>query len=530
MSRVIVIGAGVAGLATAGLLARDGHEVTVLEKNAVVGGRAGSLHRHGFRFDTGPSWLLLPEAFEHFFALMGTSSDEQLDLRSLDPGYAVFAERHEGAPVSPVAVHARGAAPILFERLEPGAGRRLTAYLSSARRAKDLALAHFLYNPYTRLSGLFRPEVLRVLPRLAGLLSTSLDAFASRRFAHPVLRQILGYPAVFLGTDPRRAPALYHLLSALDLDDGVRYPQGGFARVIDRLTALAEDAGAVIVTDAEVEEILTTTTTTGAEVRGVRWRDGTGVERRLSADIVVSAADLHHTETRLLPPRLRTWPERWWRRRVSGPGAVTVMLGIRGRLPRLPHHSLFLAEDWHANLDAVFGTRPRVPEPASLYACKPSQTDPTVAPEGDENLFLLVPVPPDVALGRGGSEGGGDRRVEEIADAAIDTVSQWAGIPDLRPRILVRETRGPADFAADFHSWRGGMLGPAHVLSQSAVLRARNASRRVRGLYFAGATTSPGVGVPMCLISAELVLKRIRGDRSAGPLPEPAGADVRRRG
>ena len=197
------------------------------------------------------------------------------------------------------------------------------------------------------------------------------------------------------------------------------------------------------------------------------------------------------------------------------------MLGVEGELPQLPHHSLFFARDWDANFEDIFGDVPRVPDPASVYVCKPSASDPSVAPPGHENLFVLIPVPADPDLGSGGTDGGGDPRIEDIASVAIEQVARWAGIPDLTARIVVRETIGPGDFAEQYHSWRGGMLGPAHTLRQSAMFRAQNQSKRVAGLYYAGATTAPGVGVPMCLISAELVLKRIRGDATAGPLAEP---------
>lgn len=232
---------------------------------------------------------------------------------------------------------------------------------------------------------------------------------------------------------------------------------------------------------------------------------------------MVSAADLHFTEARLLPKGARTYPERWWRRRVSGPGAVLVLLGVRGELPQLPHHSLFFTRDWQENFEAIFGDAPHIPNPTSIYVCKPSQTDGSVAPKGDENLFVLIPIPADPGIGRGGREGMGTPAIESAADAAIAQISRWAGIPDLEDRIVVRETIGPHDFAEQYHSWNGGMLGPAHILRQSAMFRAQNQSRKVRGLYYAGATTAPGVGVPMCLISAELVSKRIHSDHTAGP-------------
>ncbi|MFB4354749.1 phytoene desaturase family protein [Microbacterium sp. LS_15] len=527
MSRVAVIGGGVAGLAAAGLLARDGHEVTVYEKNSRIGGRAGTIERDGFRFDSGPSWYLMPEVFDHFFAMMGSSTEEQLDLTLLDPGYRVFQEPGTDGPSQPITVPSgRAEVAKLFEAREPGSAARLDEYLDSAHHARDMAERYFLYNPFTKWSTLATKEVLGAGPRLATLLGTRLESFAARRFQDPVLRQLLGYPAVFLGTDPRSAPAMYHLMSALDLDEGVSYPQGGFWRVVERIAQLAEQAGVTVVKDADVTAIRTARRSGTTAATGVEWRDADGTAHVAEADIVVSAADLHHTETVLLPPELRTYPESWWQRRTSGPGAVLVMLGVRGELPQLPHHSLFFTDDWDANFDAIFGDSPAVPSPASTYVCRPSASDDSVAPEGHENLFVLVPVPADVELGGGGSDGSGSPAIERAADEAIDLISTWAGIPDLRDRIVVRETKGPADFRDDYNSWRGGMLGPAHILSQSAMFRAQNVSRKVSGLYYAGGTTAPGVGVPMCLISAEIVLKRIRGDHSGGPLPLPSAAPV----
>ncbi|KHK98721.1 phytoene dehydrogenase [Microbacterium mangrovi] len=518
MTWTSVIGGGVAGLATAALLAHEGHHVKLFERGERLGGRAGILERDGFRFDTGPSWFLMPRVYDHFFELLGTSSAEQLDLRLLDPGYTVFAEPGAGGRRPAVTIpFGTDRIAAVFDGLEPGTAGILRDHVASAAHASRLAEERFLYNPFTAPGSLLSADVLRAMPRLLSLLGTSLDAFVSRRFAHPVLRQVLEYPAVFLGTDPRRAPAMYHLMSALDLDDGVRYPMGGFWGLVERLTALAVDAGVQIVTEAEVTAILTQEEHGRRAVAGVRWRDASGTEHLQHANNVVSAADLHHTETVLLEQDARTYPERWWRARESGPGAVIALLGVRGELPELGHHSLFFARDWDAGFDAIFGLPGSVPDPASLYVCKPSATEPGVAPPGHENLFVLIPVPADPGLGAGGADGQGDPAIESAVDAAIDRIAAWAGIPDLRQRIVVRETLGPADFANDYHSWRGGMLGPSHILRQSAMFRARNQSSRVDRLYYAGATTAPGVGVPMCLISAELVLKRIRGDSSAGP-------------
>lgn len=527
MTRTVVIGGGVAGLATAALLGREGHDVTVLERNDRVGGRAGVLERDGFRFDTGPSWYLMPRVYEHFYNLLGTSAHEQLDLRMLDPGYQVFSEPNGSGAASVLTMeHGAQRACEAFEGLEPGAGAALREHLASAARIAGLAEQRFLYNPFTNPLSLVGGEVLGSLPTLATLLRAPLDRHVAKRFNHPLLRQVLGYPAVFLGTDPGRAPALYHLMSSMDLDDGVRYPMGGFWGFITGLRGLAEEAGAKVVTGADVTSIQTAPGRRRRVVTGVHWRSRDGRTHRSDADLIVSAADLHHTETSLLNPGEQTYPESWWRKRESGPGAVIALLGVEGRVPELGHHSLFFTKDWDANFHAIFGDSPRIPDPASLYVCKPSATEPDVAPPGHENLFVLIPVPAEPGLGAGGPDGTGDGPIERATDAAVDQMARWANVPDLAERVVVRHTLGPGDFVRDYHSWRGGMLGPSHILRQSAMFRAQNQSKRVDGLYYAGATTAPGVGVPMCLISAELVLKRIRGDRSAGPTTPATGVSA----
>lgn len=521
-SPVVIIGGGIAGLASAALLAADGYQVDLLEQQDQLGGRAGSWAQDGFRFDTGPSWYLMPEVFDHFFRLLGTSAAEQLDLAVLDPGYRVFFE----GDVTPVDIRADAAANrAAFEAIEPGAGERLDAYLDSARETYDVATTTFLYSSFESLRPLLRLDLLGHAGRLASLLRTPLEEFVAKSFTDHRLRQILGYAAVFLGSAPDRAPSMYHLMSHLDLADGVYYPRGGFTGLIDVIARCAERSGARLHTGATATVITTSADSANGrgrpQVTGVQYRRADGTGQTIRACAVVGAADLHHVETTLLPRRLQTYPQRWWDRRESGPGAVLVYLGVRGEVPELAHHSLFFTRDWARNFDDIFGKQPAVPEPASCYVCRPSATDATVAPPGAENLFILVPVPPNPAIGRGGHGGGGDTLVEQVADAAIDQVAAWSGATDLRDRILLRRTVGPGDFLADFNAWSGGALGPAHTWRQSAFLRGRNASRKVSGLYYAGSSTIPGIGLPMCLISAEILLKRLRGDRSTEPLPEP---------
>ncbi|HWI30982.1 MAG TPA: phytoene desaturase family protein [Microbacterium sp.] len=514
MSRAIVIGAGIAGLATAALLAHEGHAVDLLEARADLGGRAGTWESGGFRWDTGPSWYLMPEVFDHFFRLLGTTADAELDLVPLVPAYRVYTE---GDPQPLEIVSGRAEAEALFESIEPGAGAKLDAYLDSAGDAYDLAVTRFLYDSYESTAGLRSREMLKRMPQLAPLLTRSLASHIEKRFADPRLRQVLGYPAVFLGGSPFRVPSLYHLMSHPDLEQGVLYPRGGFTTIVDAIARLAVRRGVRIHTGVAVAEILTDgAIPRTARATGVRLADG----RTLEGDLVVSAADLHHTETAMLPRALQSYPDQWWATREPSPGALLLLLGVEGALPQLAHHTLLFARDWRANFDDIFGARPRVPDPASIYVCRPSATDASVAPAGHENLFVLVPVPADTTLGHGGVGGEGSAAVESAADRVIAQLAEWCGIPDLAARIIERRTIAPADFQSDLHAWRGNALGLAHTLRQSAVFRPRNVSKKVDGLYYAGSSALPGIGLPMCLISAELVVKRLRGDRTAGPLAE----------
>lgn len=342
--RIAIIGGGITGLATAALLADRGDEVTVFEALDDVGGRAGTWEKDGFRFDTGPSWYLMPEVFDHFFALLGTTAAEQLDLVRLDPAYRVY---HEGESEPFDVVSGRDAAVAAFEAREAGAGAKLATYLDSAGEIYDLAVSRFLYDPYVSLKGLAHPDVLGKLGTLLPLLLRPLSTHVEKRFSDPVLQQVLGYPAVFLGGSPYDSPSLYHLMSHLDLDDGVLYPRGGFVQIIRAIARLAEERGAEIRTSSPVERIITV----GGTATGIRLADGT----RIEADHVISTADMHHTETVLLEPELRSRTDAWWDKRVPSFGALLILLGVEGELPELEHHTLLFTRDWKANFEAIFG-------------------------------------------------------------------------------------------------------------------------------------------------------------------------------
>ena len=519
---VVVVGGGIGGIATAGLMARDGYDVTLVEAHPRLGGRAGLWVKDGFRFDTGPSWYLMPEVFDHWYRLMGTSAAEHLNLTKLDPGYRVYFEPAEGETAEFVDIRAtREDNLALLEEMEPGSRASMEKYLDSAQETYEIAKKHFLYTSFQDLRPLLVKEVLQRTGTLVRLLTTPIMSFAKKYTSNPRIQKVLGYPAVFLGSSPYLAPSMFHLMSHLDLQDGVLYAEGGFTRVIDSMREVIEAHGVTIMTSTKVSAIATERVRGKARATGITYQDAHGSTHTVAADIVVSTTDLHHSETALLPPELRTYPQSYWDKKVAGPSAVLLYLGVKGEVPELLHHSLFFTEDWDLNFSQIFADKPTFPSPASLYVCKPSATDDSVAPKGHTNLFVLVPMPADVTLGHGGMDGTGDAAVEGIADRAIEQIMRWSGATDLAERIVVRRSVGPADFAGDLNAWKGTALGPAHTLTQSALFRAGNVSKKVEGLFYAGSSTIPGIGLPMCLISAEVLVKRVRGDVSTGPLPEP---------
>ncbi len=533
--RVVVVGGGISGLATAALLARGGAQVTVLERHHEVGGRAGRWVVDGFTFDTGPTWYFMPEVFAHFFDLLGRDIRDYVSLRRLDPAYRMFSEPEPGELAEVLEVVADAEANWrTFEEIEPGAGEAFRRYSQASSHAYRMALDNFLYTTFARPDRVLGAPVRKELPELARLLTTSLADHIERTVHSPRLRQLLGYHAVFLGSSPYRAPALYSLMSHLDLVDGVHYPDGGIYTVIDAVAKVAREEGAEIRLGVEVVGIdVLDGAAKGLPIarkglaRAVRLADGEVLE----ADVVVGAADLRHLETDLLEEEWQTYPEAYWDKHDPGISSLLIYAGVRGELPDLAHHSLFFTRDWPANFDATLGPAGRravpvdelrVPTPASLYVSRASATDPSVAPQGHETIMVLVPFPADPRIGAGP---GGAEELDQLADQYLGQVADWAGIPDLLERVVVRRVVGPAQFAERYSAWRGASLGMEHTLMQSAIFRPANVSRRVSNLLYVGGGTVPGVGLPMCLISAELVAKRLLGETSTWPLPVPLRRD-----
>jgi len=484
---VVVIGGGFGGLSTACYLADAGADVTLLEKNEQLGGRASRLEVDGFQFDMGPSWYLMPDVFERFFGHFGRSPDEFYELERLDPHYRVFWKDGDQVDVLPD----RDANREIFESYEPGAGEAFDAYLEESKRTYEIGMEHFVYEDRPRLRDYVDTDVMRYSWGLS--LLGKMQGHVEDYFDHPKLQQLMQYTLVFLGGSPTNTPALYNLMSHVDYNMGVYYPDGGIGAVVDGIVELAEELGVEFVTDAEV---------TGIEGRyGAFAVDTVGGERYL-ADRVVSDADYAHTEQELLPEHKRQYTEEYWESRTYAPSAFLLYLGVEGDVPNLEHHTLVLPTDWDEHFAQIFDD-PEWPDDPAYYLCVPSKTDDSVAPEGHSNLFALVPIAPGLA------------DTPEIRnryrDLVIDDIADNTGT-DLRGRIVVEETFSVDDFADRYNSYAGSALGLAHTLTQTSLLRPPHTSDAVDGLYFTGSTTTPGIGVPMCLISGGLTAEAMADD------------------
>ena len=484
-TRVAVVGGGFGGLSAAAYLARAGADVTVLEQHDRVGGHAGVLERDGFRFDTGPSWYLMPDVFERFFGHFDRAPTEYYDLERLDPQYRVFWKDGDRATVEPN----RRNVHELFESYEDGAGEALHRYLAAAERDYDLAMDRVVYRGRDRLRDYVDTDLLPMVTRAR--LFGSMDDYVSRYVDHPKLRQLLEYTLVFLGGSPTNTPALYSIMSHVDLNLNVFYPEGGIAGVVDALARLAREQGAAVETGVEVQAIR-------GERGAFELETSAGTER---ADVVVSNANPAYTERELLPPTARERRTEEWDDLTYAPSAFMLSLGVEGSVDPLAHHTLVLPTDWTDHFERIFDDHAWPDDPA-YYLSVASKTDDSVAPDGHHAVVVLVPIAP-------GLPDGPETRAE-YREFVLRDLAERTGV-DLRDRIVVEESACVSDFAERFGDPHGTALGPAHTLFQTGPFRP---DRRAGpdGLYYAGAYTTPGIGMPMCLVSGERTARAVVED------------------
>jgi len=487
-AEVVVVGGGFGGLSSACYLADAGADVRVLEKNEQLGGRASKLEADGFTFDMGPSWYLMPDVFERFFAYFGKEPSDYYELERLDPHYRIFFKDGDQLDVTGNNEEMRQT----FESYEPGAAEAFDDYLATSQNHYETAMEKFVYEDRSRLRDWIDLDVMTAAPIGLQLLG-SMQGHVSDYFEHPKLQQIMQYTLVFLGGSPKNTPALYNMMSHVDFNLGVYYPDGGISAVVDGLVELGDQLGVEYVTDSEVTEI-------------ARRKEGFLVETvdgdSYNPDEVVVNADYAHVETELLPDHERQYDDDYWADRTYAPSAFLMYLGVEGDVDPLEHHTLVLPTDWEPHFDDIF-EEPEWPDEPAYYLCVPSETDPSVAPEGHSNLFVLVPIAPGLH--------DGDEIREEYREKILADIADSTGV-DLRDRIVYEKQFSVSDFGDRYNATEGTALGLAHTLRQTALLRPNNRSSAVDGLYFTGSFTTPGVGVPMCLISGEHTAKRLIDD------------------
>jgi phytoene desaturase len=482
--KVIVIGSGFAGLSAAALLAKEGHDVTILEKNTRPGGRARVWESDGFVFDMGPSWYWMPEVFENYYNLFGRTTSDFYQLNRLDPGYRIYYRDDEkiDVPASPDALAE------IFEQKEKGSGQKLKAFIADAKYKYETAMSEYVWRisdsimEYADLKLLIKAFQLRIFQ--------SFRSEVRAKFSHPSLVSLIEFPVLFLGSTPDSTPAMYSMMNYADLVLGTWYPMGGMHRIVDAFVNIASASGAKLLTEQEVVKI----DVENSKARYVRTKDHV-----YEADIVVAGSDYHHTEQTLLDPEHRTYSADYWDKRTMSPSSLIFYLGVNKKLPGLLHHNLFFDADFESHATEIYKT-PRWPSDPLFYVCATSVTDPSTAPEGMENIFILMPLAPGI------------EDTEELRrkyfEVIIKRIEAKIGIV-FRDNIIVNRSYCATDFERDYHSFKGNAYGLANTLKQTAILKPKMRSAKVKNLFYTGQLTVPGPGVPPAIISGQIVSKEI---------------------
>ena len=488
---VAVVGAGFGGLSAAAYLGDAGANVTIYEKADHVGGVAGRIVEDGFQFDTGPSWYLMPELFERFFEQFGHEAADFYELERLDPNYQVFWKDGDQAAVPADPEQAMA----LFESYEAGAGATLERYLEDAKHSYEVGMDKVVIPNRNDFTDYLDPSMAWSARGLGLDLIRTMDGHAEKYFDHPKLRQLVQYTLVFLGGSPYNTPALYSLMSHVDYNLGVYYPQGGIAAVVDAVRTVAEEQGATIHTNTPVTRVAPAAS--GLVV-------GTETDRTVYDRVVVNAPPAH-AEQELLPAEAVDRSPDHWDDQTYAPSAYLLYLGVEGSLPEFEHHTLVLPTDWEPHFESIFDD-PAWPADPSYYVNVPSRTDPDVAPDGHETVVILVPLAPGL------DDPPGERAA--FREQILEGIAETTGV-DLRDRIVLEHELSVSGFAQQYNKPQGSALGVAHTLRQTGPLRTDHRAPGVDNLYYVGGDTNPGIGVPMCLLSGEHVTDIIREDATS---------------
>lgn len=483
-NNVIVIGAGFGGLAAAALLAKKNKNVTVIEKNEQAGGRASVWKKDGFTFDMGPSWYLMPDVFGNYFNEFNKKPEDYMELVRLDPSYRVFFYPDDYVDISADLEKNLD----LFESIEPGAKEKMSPYLEKSKYEYEIAMKDFIYKDYKHLTDFFKPRLIVEGTKLH--MFEKLDSYVQRYFKSEKIRQILEYTIVFLGGSPYDSPALYSLMSHVDFNMGVWYPKGGMGQLAEAMKKLAEEQGV----DFKFNEPVNKIEVDNGRATAVKTDNGT-----YQADTIVVNADNAWAEMNLLDKKYQTYGEKYWNKRKIAPSAYLLYLGLDKQLSNFTHHNLYFHPQWEEHFDDIF-KNPQWPEKFSYYVSCISKTDPDTAIEGGENVFVLIPV-------AAGLKDTKETR-KKYFDKTIDHMEKLAK-ENIRDHIIVKRIFVHNDFAERYNAYKGTALGLAHTLRQTAIFRPRHQSKKVKNLYYTGHYNHPGIGVPMVIISSQILSEMI---------------------
>ena len=482
--KIVVIGTGFAGLSAACCLAKEGCEVTVLEKNATAGGRARLFEQSGFTFDMGPSWYWMPDVFEKFFNHFGKKVEDYYSLKRLDPSYKIFFGEQEALDIPANYYQLLQ----LFDQLEPGSGEKLNQFLSQARQKYEVGMHHFVRKPGQSFTEFLNFHSFKNFYKLD--LLQPFEKHLNKYFKDPRIIQLLTFPILFLGATPKETPALYSLMNYADIKLGTWYPMGGMHEIVRAMVRLAESLDVRFVFNQEVTSINLTS--------GVASSVST-VDEQYACDMVVAGGDYHFIESNCLPPSHQSYDKKYWDSRTLSPSSLIFYLGVDKKLPGLEHHNLFFDSNLKRHMDEIY-TNPKWPSDPLFYVSATSKTDDTVCPDGCENLFVLIPAAP------------GLEDTEEIRDyyyeLVIDRLETNLGV-ELHDSVVYKRSYAHRNFIQDYHAFKGNAYGLANTLSQTAFLKPKIRSKKVSNLYYTGQLTVPGPGVPPSLISGQIVAEEI---------------------
>lgn len=489
---IIVIGAGFAGLSAASVLAKAGHKVTIIEKNDQPGGRARVWEKDGFKFDMGPSWYWMPDVFENYFALFGKKVSDYYQLKRLDPGYRIYYSDDDKMDVPANMEQLEE----LFEQIEPGSGAKLKQFLIQAKYKYEVAMCDYVFRPSHSITEFIDIRLIRESLRIQML--SSMSKHVRKYFTNPKLIKMLEFPVLFLGATPQNTPAMYSLMNYADLSLGTWYPMGGMNEIVKAMVSVATELGVEIKLNTQATKI----NVSGKRAQTIETNQGT-----LTADFIIAGADYKFVDQHLLDKEHRNYTESHWESRTMSPSSLVYFIGINKKLKGIKHHNLFFDEDFDLHAHHIY-TDPQWPDKPLFYVACTSQTDNSVAPEGCENLFFLMPLAPDLH--------DDEETREKYFNIMMDRFETITG-QTIRDSIIVKRSYALNDFKNDYNSYKGNAYGLANTLAQTAFFKPSMKAKKVKNMLYTGQLTVPGPGVPPALISGQVAaieaIKLMEGKR-----------------